>query len=432
MLPLHFFYASIKKEHTFTIPKRSGMKSVFIILVLGLLWVPNANAATINANSCSQVDVQTAINSAKTGDTVVIPAGKCTWPTINSYTGSVSIPSNNKITVFGAGTDTTTITVNPAGIGIKTFQTGSRITGINFVNGSVVVDGDGWRVDHCKFQSDIFDVGVHVYGERANLHPTGVIDNNTFINMRVFVTGSTTQPSHVLSAQPTNLGSADNVAYIEANTFTFTVFGNAIDMSYGGRYVFRYNTLNDGYVEAHSIMGNWRSSKKWEIYNNRINQVSRAMTWPMSLRGGTGVVFNNTITGTWGNEIFRLDNTRICDTYATSGTCDGSSPWDGSGPGGYPCRDQIGRATDESLWQAGNLYPPQLLEPVYAWNNKLGIKDILFVVNGGSTACTALNAAHIQENRDYYNKTPKPGYTPYTYPHPLARPSSPKNLRVVN
>ena len=28
---------------------------------------------------------------------------------------------------------------------------------------------------------------------------------------------------------------------------------------------------------------------------------------------------------------------------------------------------------------------------------------------------------HIQENRDFYNDTPRPGYTPYVYPHPLTQ-----------
>ena len=47
----------------------------------------------------------------------------------------------------------------------------------------------------------------------------------------------------------------------------------------------------------------------------------------------------------------------------------------------------------------------------------------------------------IQENRDYFvNKGPKPGYSPYLYPHPLrsggastpATPAAPTNLRITH
>ena len=51
-----------------------------------MFWLTDcALATTINAASCSQSAVQTAINSAVGGDTVVVPIGSCTW------TASVSI-----------------------------------------------------------------------------------------------------------------------------------------------------------------------------------------------------------------------------------------------------------------------------------------------------------------------------------------------------
>ena len=207
---------------------------------------------------------------------------------------------------------------------------------------------------------------------------------------------------------------------------------NAIDANYGGRFVFRYNTLNDIYVEAHSVQGNNRAARSWEIYNNTFNQVSKAMWVPMFLRGGTGVVFNNTVTGTWNTAGIALDNVRDCETREVSGRCDGSSPWDGNqaGQSGYPCRDQIGRSTDSFLWTTSTPYPPQALDPAYAWNNKLGTSDVLFFHHNNC-------ANHIQSGRDYYNNTVKPGYAPYTYPHPLVQGgfsstvAPPENLHVV-
>lgn len=95
--------------------------------------------------------------------------------------------------------------------------------------------------------------------------------------------------------------------------------------------------------------------------------------------------------------------------------------------------DQCGRGAGDLM--TGN--PPtnashpgqsfhQALEPVYAWNNTL---------NGSNVNISAQHAPTLQENRDYFNNTPMPGYTPYTYPHPLVGgatlPAAPNNLRIV-
>jgi hypothetical protein len=63
-----------------------------------------AYAATITATSCSSAHVQEAINSASRGDTVSVPAGKCTW------SGEVTI--DKAIRILGAGIDRTTIVSN--------------------------------------------------------------------------------------------------------------------------------------------------------------------------------------------------------------------------------------------------------------------------------------------------------------------------------
>jgi hypothetical protein len=67
------------------------------------------------------------------------------------------------------------------------------------------------------------------------------------------------------------------------------------------------------------------------------------------------------------------------------------------------------------VWTVQNPYPPQEYEPAYEWNNNHDVTgDIDFFVHG-----EWLCQRHLQENRDYFNDTPRPGYTPYIYPHPL-------------
>jgi len=389
--------------------------TIGIILTLSLGLAGAASANTIMASNCSQAGVQVAIDRALTGDTVTVPPGNCTW------TSTVSIPSTKKIMLRGAGINSTVITVNPTGTAVNMTKSGSRLTGFTFMEGGIRVDGSGWRIDHCKLQFSTWSDGITAgsFDTVNGAHPIGVIDNCILNNMRVLVTGTNYMlvengTQHNFWTRPLGLGS-NNAVFVENCEFN-GVSGsiNAIDANYGGRYVFRYNTVNDMYIEAHSVQGDNRAVRSWEIYNNTFNQVSKAMWVPMFLRGGTGVVFNNTLTGTWTSPAIALDNIRSCTSASVSGTCNGSSPWDGNQINGYPCRDQIGRSFDQYLWTAGAPYPPQALDPAYAWNNKHGANDVSFFQHG----CAA-SVAHIQPGRDYFDNVEKPGYNPYTYPHPL-------------
>jgi hypothetical protein len=73
--------------------------------------------------------------------------------------------------------------------------------------------------------------------------------------------------------------------------------------------------------------------------------------------------------------------------------------------------DQPGRAGG-SLISGDNPIPPpgwnnQVTEPCYAWNN-------------GNAKLSAVHGS-IRQGVDYFNNKPMPGYTPYTYPHPLTK-----------
>src|ERR1043166_577146 len=72
-----------------------AIRCCVVSVFLSLAYTGAGYAATINAATCSTADVQSAITSATTGDTVIIPAGTCTW------TSGVTL--NKGITVRGAG-----------------------------------------------------------------------------------------------------------------------------------------------------------------------------------------------------------------------------------------------------------------------------------------------------------------------------------------
>jgi hypothetical protein len=367
-------------------------------------------------------ELQTIIDASDSGDTITIPAGHHTW------TSKVTIPDNKKIILTGAGMDNTFIVSDFSYEVINMGSSGSRITNLGFKlrndNGyGINVSGNGWRIDHCRFDftgsSDYTIEGVRACGDNTHINPAGVIDHCEFNNIRIVVYGSLNVMANEIWAEPLGLGT-NNAVFVEDNVFR-RAYSNrtAIDSSYGGRYVFRYNTVHNAQIMAHSAQENDRAVRSWEVYNNTIIQEDISQWVPFFMRGGTGVIFNNTVTGSWDAHGIALDNRRSCEDLGDGGLADGTSLWDGNEDAtGYPARDQIGRSTDNWLWTEANPYPPQALDPAYCWNNTYNSAAMGFFVHTG-TCDNNLN--HIQENRDYFNNTVKSGYTPYTYPRPLTQ-----------
>src|SRR5467141_3698654 len=149
---------------------RVGKQGVIIALLSLALVCISLNpvtlwAATHTAASCSRYDVGNAVNSAGDGDTVLIPAGNCTWTTNLTIDGKY-------LTLQGAGAGTTIITDGvskadypniPQVLTWITINGGlSRLTGITFHGGTindvynkgiVLIEGAShqFRIDHCKF-----------------------------------------------------------------------------------------------------------------------------------------------------------------------------------------------------------------------------------------------------------------------------------------
>ena len=362
--------------------------------------------------------VQAAINSASDGDTVILPAGDVTW------SSGITMPSHKTVKVEGQGIGQTII--RAARTGMDLFVLGLRGHTIgNFETEKGAIDfGDsqGFRIHHVKFYNDpgttaTYDAAYGRMDSNPDLHlHWGVIDNCEFFNCRVVSFGAAAMlaednTQHRLWTLDAPLGGQD-VVYVEDCAFDYNSTCSAIDGNYGGRYVFRHNTVKNGYCEVHSVQGNNRALRTWEIYNNTF-EGGEAYHWTaMFLRGGTGVAFDNVIE----NYItpIALNNVRDTEYRTVCGQCDGLSNWDQNTPGegGWRCRDQIGSGKDAVLWAPGQPFQ-QESDPAYFWNN---------VDGGGNPISPAVhnpsNPNHIQQGRDYY-LAQKPGYAPLTYPHPL-------------
>jgi hypothetical protein len=118
-----------------------------------------------------------------------------------------------------------------------------------------------------------------------------------------------------------------------------------------------------------------------------------------------------------------------------------NQPWDGNtdqnaanilNAWGYPCLDQNGRGQGDLLSGVDPIpvtpgaWPNQVLDPWYVWGNTYNGNP----VNAGASSPVALIG------RDIINGI-KPGYTPFTYPHPLisggvssVSPVTPANLTL--
>ena len=104
--------------------------------------------------------------------------------------------------------------------------------------------------------------------------------------------------------RPLTLGT-DKAVYIEDNTFDYT--GNdqaedAIDAYSGARIVVRHNTFLSCTQGFHGTdTGGMRSPHSFEIYNNTYINNSSHTIHALTVRGGTGVIYNNTYGGsrTW-------------------------------------------------------------------------------------------------------------------------------------
>lgn len=360
--------------------------------------------------------------------TVVLPAETITATNINmsSWSGPTSF------ILRGAGSSSTTVSGSYISFtGNKDIT--SEIYGIGFENLSSgrFIYYVGCHND-VKLHDNIFTgAGSIAFETSGNLcgQANGVVYNNTFNNANVTVRGSNVganwwpsinriwaqEPAwgSPVGGDPTS-DSHRGVIYIEDNIFNGNTYQNAVDSSYAGRWVFRFNNIvctgesvnQCYYLENHSCENlAVRGSQLFEAYNNDFDNNGESQVWPVTLRSGTGVVFGNVTHGTWTFEVVRLSVHRATTAANEFGKCDGNHTGtvDGSGDADYPCRDQIGIAYDSVEWVVTTLDPlnvsanAQVSKPAIFWNN---------LKNNGTNQWTAsietLSIPYIQADRDYY------------------------------
>ena len=364
-----------RKHHTLkVIPVRvffllSGKVSMklslpFLAILLGGFLcrhasVSTANAGTtapktVNADSCNVSDVQRATNHANAGDTVVIPAGTCTWTsTLTVSTAVTLIGTTRGATVIVDNVDRSrcrdhpaiflNITANlPWRLANFTIQGSAADPGNCSENVKVVTNSHAFRLDHITF-NNMQTTGIKLDGDAWGLidhcmfngdHKRGVLIHHTTWG-KVGAWGDSSW------AQPDTLGT-NQAVFVEDSSFNIThALGvGSVACEHGGRCVVRYNNPLP-YIGTHGTdsTARVRSIRHIEVYNNTFNDNGAAVTQGMQLRGGTALFFNNTITPTTTRsytapialEIYREVNAFKPWGPASNGYkggCDGTGPFD--------------------------------------------------------------------------------------------------------
>jgi Pectate lyase superfamily protein len=398
-------------------------------LLILLATLSSVFSKTITASGGTPSAVQTAIDSAADGDTVVIPAGNFSW--------SSGIQIKKPIKVFGAGNSTVISAGSATGVTMTPSTKGHVEFGkVKFVR--VPVSGDAQHfvratdapgqpmlLHDCEFNTAQFGNRSVEWGTNG-----GVIYNCTFISTDkadnagcAFKNPSSDSAWH----EPDFMGMADtdgtHNTYLEDCTFKFH-FLQALDFDDNSRTVMRHCVFDNAAIASHGQETSAVGARQWEVYdcefiftpgvsNPTPSQFPLNMNYFLFIRGGgPGACFNNKIpdisSQAWGNKAevkFTLYNI----------TRKGQVPCQTQ----YPASHQIG-------WGI-NAKGEFVLDPVYFWGNTGGGNYDNPSLEDADDQCG--NGMHtkdfVQKGREFYVNTKKPGYEPYPYPHPLREGASP-------
>jgi hypothetical protein len=297
---------------------------VLLALLLTGPFTIGARATTITAASCDAAYVQTAINSASSGDTVNVPSGTCTWSSQVSIAKGITLQGQTVCTGSGdpnggtsgvvSCTDKTNVTLAVAralSVGPASGQV-TTITGFTFISGVAIQPGIGIGSNHgqvnFRFHHNHLVMAVSGAQTLYAAGGGGLIDHNYFQDTVTSGTGAVpldfggdfATRGYQNWHDPTNFGSNEAI-YAEDNYYT-TSHPNTegfFDAYYGAKLVVRYNTI------VGNELGGWhgtdsgfadRSVVYGEVYGNAVINVSGSFG-VMNTRGGSLLFWNNEVGG---------------------------------------------------------------------------------------------------------------------------------------
>ena len=272
-----------------------------------------ATSEVITAASVSYADVSAAISRAKSGDTVIVPAGTATWANQLVITKGVNlVGAGDGKTVITSGYALNTsvsvldpqqylIVYNPASPILNesfrlsgfTLDLNNRCRGVILKNTTTSVI-NRVRIDHNLLKNTYRTIDPPIIAVYGSIY--GIIDNNQIIGGTVRIAGL---DELSWSTFAYDFGTADNL-YIEDNRFTLAD-QMVIYSEQGSRWCFRYNSIDatactSGLYPAFDAHGNQPNAHLAnmgaEIYGNTIDTGTKGGAL-LGQRGGKALVYDN-------------------------------------------------------------------------------------------------------------------------------------------
>lgn len=452
-----------------TLAAKTTTSKILLTLVL-ILSGQSAWSYTVSGNTYTTTgslsDVQAACNAAPDNGTVtvVIPNGTYAWGGTLTITRSLAL----------SGASATGVILQ------NTLASGDMIDATSSANGHINIywldmqqiannaGGQGYIMTVDRTEPSNYTVMIHdctIDSQDVNSYvvqclANGIIFwNDTFpsgntgiyANCGKYGPGTNTGSSGDWNA-PDSYGTEDTTglinSYMEDCTWTTPAGEQASNYIWNlddnSRVVIRYNTLQDCAIGSHGQESSPYGCREWEVYGNTFNVTSGN---PLNLqcwftdRGGAGVWWGNAMEDIGGGKagiLFCVFSINIPSGQLPCQT-------------GYPAARQVGQGwSSSSTASYGNPVVASdgigaVTEGIYIWNNtgaETSDPGFIGVDTGVTDGCGNGQVAsnYVQAGRDYFT-TAKPGYTPYTYPHPLHTqyalsganaPQPPQNLRVTS
>jgi hypothetical protein len=229
-------------------------------------------------------------------------------------------------------------------------------------------------------------------------------------------------------------GAGNKYVFIEGNTFTGTTSSNYAFMQtyYGGAFVARFNDFVNFGIETHGsspgTCAGEQGARWFEIYNNNHTHPN-GNTVPIKIRGGSGVIFNNTTTGS---------QSLILTDDCSSGT--------------WPIQGMLSLGIEPAASSGTTTADATKWNPLYAWNNSgfttTNSGNALIQYGASEYACTHTGNkcdAVVTSSRTFPTTLMRCefaadvsagcpvsySYTPYACPHPATGLSGTCNYSII-